>query len=498
MKRFASLFVVMAMVLPVLTHDSFESPTREPAAEGRTNKTRGVLTVVEGFVGGIHRCQDPTKEELSLVPSRLSHSKVVGPAPDAGPFDKGLVTNYLEDLFFQEMAHRSHAATTCQSDFINSYFNDRSIENTLNGNGWIVFQSFQDVLRKLIITRNEKFSMSENIRLGHDPMDRSTAQMNLDIQGAELREEARELDLAINAIIAQIPLGSHVLVRDALRKLALVEHIREPDFIDSYSKSLEALKPKLQKAKEYFDGKLDKNGTYDISRKDKIAFMRSGRASVLLGEVDPEGTRLACRLKAQYSSGPATTQLVAMLGLLVASAVTDGAAAFLVGLGLTGTMINDIQRECFKPTMNISAEKTLTCDPKQMARTSITEASMVSCGVAVGFFALPTVRTFASEIKSGLKAYQKAKNVSKIDNELFASAQKAAATVVEKPIIPKVSPANTAELKALQSELGACVESLPKDLQKRLRIKFHNQSEEKTLRDLRDMRDLRRINGACK
>lgn len=491
MKRLISVFVATAMFLPTLTHGPNERPVRGVASEERSHKTRGALTIVEGIVGGIHKCQSPTAQELSFVPQKIGRTEI-----DTSELGKKAAENYLEDLFFQEMAERSQAATTCQLNFINSYFTDRKIENALNENGWKVFQSFHEVLHKMIITRNEKHSMAENIKMGHDPMDRSSAQANLDMQGAQYREEARQLDQAINAIIAQVPLGSHLIVRNALRKLALEKGVREPDFIHRYSRSLEDLKPKLQEAKEYFESKHDRNGTYKISRKDKIAFMQSGRASVLLKELDPEGTRLACRMKAQYSTGPATTQLVGMLGLLVASAFTDGAAAFLVGLGMTGSMIADIQRECFKPTMNITSES-LTCDPKQMAATSISEASMVSCGVAVGFMAVPAVSRFASEIKTGVKSFQKAKSVSQIESELAVVAK--AKVPGEKPIVPTTfSPKNSAELKIIQSELGNCIESLPKDLQKRLRTKFHNQSEEKTLSDLRDMRDLRRINGACK
>lgn len=482
------------------TRPPTQESLREPAGEGRIPSDRGLLTSVEGVMGGMHRCESPTAKELASVDKKIPRLKIAGSVNDVAKFGKRTVENYLEDFFFQEIAFRSHMTTQCQLKFLNSYAQDSSVSSPLNENGWKVYGQYHRVLHQMMTVRNEKKSFQASIRSGHDPMDRSSIQAKRDMQGAVLGEEAAGLDQGINSIIAQIPFGQHKDVREALRKLALEEEVSEKDFISVYSDELDELRPKLEKAERYFDKKKDKEGFYEISRGDKIAFVQSGRADLLLKEIDPEGTRLACRIKAQYSSGPVTTQLLLMLGLVVASVATDGAAAVLVGLGMTATMIADVQHQCFKPTMNISSAEVNSCDVNRMAASSIEEASMISCGVSVAFATLPVLMSFAKQVRltaNSLKAAQRSSSelmaVEKLSSEAdIVVVARRAVKVVDEPVIPKTIPAKIA------SEVESCVTELPKEVKNKLRVKFQSQSEKQTVKDLQDIRDLRRINGNCR
>ena len=493
---------------------------RIPAGEGRIPTGPGIFSRAEGFIGGNYNCQKPTAQELSLVDQKIAHLKIDGHASDVAKFGNRMVENYIEEIFFQELAFRSHAATSCQLSFLKSYFNDRDIAHTLNENGWRSFEPYSSVLHKMIISKNEKSSQAMLLRMGHDPMDRSSYAAERMIQAAKLSEEASGLDQAINVIIAQIPMGTHKVVRDGFRKLILQPSIREDDFLSTYSESLEKLKPKIQAADDYFRENLDKDGFYKITRGDKIAYMQSGRAEGLLKEIDPKGDKLACRVRAQYSKGPATVQLAGMLGLIVASAFTDGAAAVLVGLGMTATMVADVQHQCFQPTMNVTSQQTLTCDPKQMAITSLSEASMLSCGVSVALLALPAVTSFSMELRASYKAARAGQRTALEIAEaekvalLAKEAQMAKAATIEDEIVvvarrrtfkidepvipaPKAVASSQAYAKVVD-EVRPCIEKMPADVQKKLRDKFRSQSEDQTAKDLRDIRDLRRINGNCR
>lgn len=497
-KSLISLMLISTIYLQSCASRPPVDNPRNPAAEGRIPSDRGFLTTVEGVMGGLGRCQAPSAKELASVDQKIHRLKVDGSVLDVAKFGKRTVENYLEDFFFQEIAFRSHSTTICQLKFLNSYFDSSAISSPLNENGWKIYSQYHKVLNQMLVLRNEKKSVQNSIRAGHDPMDRSSAQAQNDLKGARLGEEVAGLDQGINSIIAQIAFGQHKNVREALRNLSIQDQVNESEFISVYSDGLQDLRPKLEKAERYFDKKKDKDGFYEISRGDKIAFVQSGRADHLLKEIDPEGNKLACRIKAQYSSGPVTTQLLVMLGLLAASVATDGAAAVLVGLGMTASMIADVQHQCFRPTMNISSTEVNSCDVNKIAASSIEEASMISCGVSVAFMTLPVLMSFAKQVKlsaNSLKAAQRssselvvAKEAAEAEIVVTARALKA----VDEPIIPiNIS-------SKVRTEVESCLTQMPKAVTTKLRAKFKNQSEKQTVKDLQDIQDLRRINGNCR
>lgn len=478
---------------------------------------RSLLTRAEGFIGGIYKCQKPTAQELKIADEKIAHLRLNGSVHDVAKFGERTLENYLEDLLFQEMAFRSHKATTCQIEFLERYIQDRAFSGDIDEKSWKIYEALHPALFKMLASRNNKASMKTTIQMGFDPGDKSVAQAKQKEKAALLGESIGVIDFTINQLIAQVPLGSQKMIQKAVRKLAERETVSKSDFTYAYSRGLQELLPKMKEAEEYFVSMIDKDKFYKISRGDKIAFMKSGMTEEFLKLLDPGGDRLACRVRAQYSKGAETTQFLGVLLLVGASLVTDGAAGIAAGLLLGASMVADIAHQCFRNTTNFTAQEIKKCDPMNMAHTMLDNASMMACGLTVGLTAIPALAPYLPELRAAYKSLRGLRTSPKdlvaiermglaADKLASSGASKLVQGVERKAVLEStgdpivvVAP-KSLQFQRLSQEVEPYLKSLPLSIQNRLRLKFASQPDKQTIQDMKNIRDLRRLNaqGVCK
>lgn len=371
----------------------------------------GLRTRIDGFFGNLSMCQDLELSDLHQVDACVQHYTLPDITPALATMN---LDNYLEDLIFNELAKRSHDATNCQVNFFDSLRSGQ--EGLLIDRAWEMFRSAAPRIRELSRLKARKENELSALGMAHDPMDRGPAELERQRRVREARTEIAALDQMMAAIAAEVPLGQHNLVRDAIIAHAerSGENLAPILFRSAYFNSMTQLKNSAQESQRTFQGLRQTDGLYRISREEKITFTSSGQTEALIGRMDlaPEvRQRIICRMRALYLNGPRTTGALTTIGLVGAGFATGGIASValrgVATLGVSTAAAVDlayaVQDQCLAHTVNLSAEDNPQCNADQFVNSLISEANFNSCATTIVLAAAPMAARFGGRLVSPLR-----------------------------------------------------------------------------------------------
>lgn len=370
-----------------------------------------LATKIEGFFGNHWACDETSKEELLYLSSCLDRPQDPSLKVILSLGTK-VMEDYSEHLVFQELAKRSDANTQCQNTLLEKYQKDPSYRNSVDKNAYEIFKGIRDTLLQMAKEKRSKEELKASMVLSNDPLDRTVVEMNKRSAAQQVGRDIAALNYGIQSVIGNLPLGTYPAVQKKILQLALSKGaIDERSFQRVFSNEVQDLAPILKKAGDYFKEKKKKDGTYELDRTDKIAFVQSGQVNQLIqsvGSKDKLDKKLLCRLNANYKSGPKTASVLSSMALVGATAGLGAGPAVAVNtlrgalsLGMSavayGTQLHQIKNTCFDEPIHVSAS--LSCNPNLLSKSALQHASKLNCGVSVAFASVPVLAPYVGRLR---------------------------------------------------------------------------------------------------
>lgn len=365
----------------------------------------GLRTRIDGFFGSVGFCQDLSVKDLKEVDECVSEYTLPKISHAVAELN---LENYLEELIFNELARRSHNVVNCQIDFFDSL--KPEFKSAIEQRSWQAFQRAAPQIKELLQLRAERQSYKGNVSSTIDPMDRSTAQLEQRKKIRQAAEEIKAIDQAISSITAQIPLGQHSEVSQALVNHSL-SGSSEENFHAAYWSSVRKLKSQVSAASQTYKKLQQKDGLYKLSRTEKITFVKSGQAEAMIDrmELSPRvKTNVKCRIRARYLNGPTTTGALGTIALVGGGFATGGISSValrgVASLGISTAAAVDlsmtVRDQCLAHTVNVSAADHPQCSAEEFVNSSISESNFNTCSTALVFAASPLLARFGGKIVS--------------------------------------------------------------------------------------------------
>lgn len=394
------LFLILNLAFTATSRGS-EAHRRQRPACGIVPGDERVASRVISQAGGIIRCSSIDRQEFVSDDECSTHSNVGANLSSFLRSGTAVLEKYAEAQFFNELAARSVEASDCQLQTIDEYQTNPQSATALNRSSWKIFESYRPALGKMIRARMGNTALSWGGYLT------SLVPGGSGTGGREYQSAADALEGSLSAILSQIPFGGMKEVKDALETLALNPTATEEDFNRVYAEALRNLRSKIQDGKNWLARHRSEQETcniYVFSPNDKEKLMSSPAADELLRIYDPTNTRLGCRLKSRYRTGP-----VVFYGgaTIVVTLLTAGATSPLLGaLASVPLAAREIATTCpgFTPTLNMAAQPLTQCSPLSVANSSLETASALSCGVSVLGNTHPFLAPYALELRAARQA----------------------------------------------------------------------------------------------
>lgn len=318
------------------------------------------------------------------------------------------------NLFFQDLAHRSHAQIICRVDAMNTYFVNADEKQALNAAAQRKFEQVRQRIQGLILSKRyavERAQTAEgesNFNCGN-PMGGDMCLAAVVTAGAETNGQYEK---AIAAEISKIPFGYEPDVANALLAMANSGSFDAA----AYERAMYAATNKYRGLLKYYEDRISRQGNgivYCVDREFKEFSVSHGITDQLLqtysDDVMPSVNRsiVQCRLNSKYKTvrerfdtGANAAFLVGGGIAAVLTAIPTGGGSLatygaVAGLGLSAaSFAYQVQRaheSCHQRNFLVSSTGGEQCNARQDFDKEISQYSLSSCLAQSGLAALEAV-----------------------------------------------------------------------------------------------------------
>ncbi len=384
-----------------------------------------VIDRAEGFMGGSYHCNSASREEFNAIDCVVGWD--ITNSQNITDFD-----NWSEELVFMEAAQRTHQMTQCQVKLHDQYETNSLTSTTMKQNAFIQFQDIRSQLGLIIRERDgvsAELSTARNASNYYE--DRMSGTLN-QTYGYEREVAAKLADVnsRLNSLMARVPMGNRVQMREMLVGLAGRPGVSEQQFYAAYEGVMRQLGSEARQSQNFFNGILrsvpgreagQSGQAYQVNEDLKKSLVKSGQIENVvesLGLSESLSRGFSCRIRARYENGPTTLAIAEIplyflgvygLGRLAVRAgvgvirATSAAArttaqitawsarAAMLGLeGYTWARIGDATREaCFPPEYLTAVQNDAGCTAESEVNGVYQNASIAQCLTAATLAVAP-------------------------------------------------------------------------------------------------------------